>query len=68
MSRDFKITSVIVYFDGDRVEEYNDVVGFDSDTGLGFPRISIVDSQGVIENINLNKVESWQVFTEKEVE
>lgn len=58
------IKSVTVYWDKDRVEDYDDIVGFGVDQELGFPRLSIQDSKGKIENINLSRVESWTVEVE----
>ena len=59
-----RIKSVTVYWTKDRVEDYDDVVGFGTDDKLGFPRMSIQDSKGKISNINLNSVESWDVEVE----
>lgn len=59
-----RIKSVTVYWTKDRVEDYDDVVGFGIDEKLGFSRMSIQDSKGKITNINLNSVESWDVEVE----
>lgn len=59
-----RIKSVTVYWTKDRVEDYEDVTGFDVDHKLGIPRMSIRDSKGKISNINLNNVESWDVEVE----
>lgn len=58
-----KIDKVYVTWKGGTTSTYTDVVAFESDTGLGIPRLSILDSKGAIENINLNYVESWTVHT-----
>ena len=63
-----KINSVVVFWTNGESTEYNDVEFFDADNALGFPRLSIGDSLGCFENINLNHVETWTVFTEKEEE
>lgn len=59
-----RIKSVTVYWTKDRVEDYDDVTGFDVDHKLGIPRMSIRNSTGRISNINLNNVESWDVELE----
>lgn len=61
MTEDIKVKSVTVFWPKGRVEDYDDIVGMEVDQVLGFPRLSILSSKGVTDNINLNSVESWTV-------
>jgi len=55
------VKSIIVDFVGGYTNEFQNVVGLDTDTSLGFPRLCIMTDDGVVTNLNLSHVQSYQV-------
>jgi len=55
------VKQIIVDFVGGYTNEFNNVVGLDTDTSLGFPRLCIMTDDGVVTNLNLSHVQSYQV-------
>ena len=58
------ITHITVFWDEDSTTEYDDIVALDIDTGNGYPRMVIRDSDNIVEVINLNFVQSYQAKLE----
>lgn len=58
------ITHVTVFWDEDTTTEYDDIVALDIDTDMGYPRMTIRDSNNIVEAINLNLVQSYQAKLE----
>ena len=58
------ITYVTVFWNGDSVSEYDDIVALDIDTDKGYPRMVIRDSNNIVEVINLNFVQAYQAKLE----
>lgn len=59
----YRFKKISVFFAND-CTDYEDIALAGVDQELGFPRLTIKDSTGKIDNINLNNVESWSVETE----
>ena len=58
------ITYVTVFWNEDSVSEYDDIVSLDIDTGNGYPRMVIRDSNNIVEVINLDFVQAYQAKLE----
>ena len=58
------ITHVTVFWDEDSMTEYDDIIAFDIDTDKGYPRMVIRDSNNIVEVINPNFVQNYQVKLE----
>lgn len=58
------ITCVTVFWDEDTTTEYNDIVVLDVDTDKGYPRMIIRGSDNIVDVINLNFVQNYQVKLE----
>ena len=58
------ITYVTVFWNGDSVSEYDDIVALDIDTDKGYPRMVIRDSNNIVEVINLDFVQAYQAKLE----
>ena len=58
------ITYVTVLWNEDSVSEYDDIVSLETDTDKGYPRMVIRDSNNIVEVINLDFVQAYQVKLE----
>ena len=58
------ITYVTVFWNEDSVSEYDDIVSLETDTDKGYPRMVIRDSNNIVEVINLDFVQAYQVKLE----
>ena len=58
------ITHITIFWDEDTTTEYDDIVALDIDTGMGYPRMVIRDSDNIVDVINLNFVQNYQVKLE----
>ena len=58
------ITHITIFWDEDTTTEYDDIVALDIDTGMGYPRMVIRDSDNIVDVINLNFVQNYQAKLE----
>ena len=58
------ITHITIFWDEDTTTEYDDIVALDIDTDMGYPRMVIRDSDNIVDVINLNFVQNYQVKLE----